>query len=171
MRIVGPPTADKGRVTSQIVALGIGHPRFTTEMFDPLWSAALRYCIDPVGLVAQAYKETGAGNFGGNVKPEHCNPCGLKIRYLGLYPEASGDLPLAHQMFPNWATGARAHAQHLRAYAGCPVEDTELVDPRYFLVFGKFQCIEFEDLGGKWAPSLTYGTELVALARKLRGGM
>ena len=62
-----------------------------------------------------------------------------------------------------------AQVQHLRAYAGWPV-DGLIVDPRYVWVIGKHRCETFQELGGKWAPSATYGTELVAIANRLREG-
>lgn len=177
MRIIGPPSADQDSVFVMLQNTASVHPRFTAEMFYPLWNAALRYGIDPIGVVAQATKETGAGQFTGKVKPEFCNPCGLKIRYQNLtFPDQPdpqpllGDKPLAHAMFPNWNVGATAHVQHLRAYAGWPLGDGELVvDPHYVFVVGKHWCENFEDLSGKWAPALDYGQGIVTIARRLQG--
>jgi N-acetylmuramoyl-L-alanine amidase len=136
-------------------------------MFPSLWSGAERYNIDPVGLVAQSYKETGAGNFPGRVKPEFYNTCGLKNRVLGLFPGVDdGDNPLAHARFASWEAGARAHAQHVRAYTGWPVRDDLVIDPRYWLVSGQ-KCEDWADLSGKWAPSATYGQEIEALMVRL----
>jgi len=137
-------------------------------MFDPLWAAALKYGVDPVGVIAQSGKETGWGNFGGNVRPEFYNTAGIKIRWQNLYPGVTDDdKPLAHSMFASWAVGAEAHVQHLRAYAGWPVTDQLIVDPRYVFVT-QHRCENFEELGGKWAPALSYGPELVAIARSLQ---
>lgn len=170
MRILGPPSVTVAHLSARLTLQADAHPRFLGEMFQPLWEAAESYTVDPVGMVAQAFKETGGGRYGGKVKPEHYNPCGLKIRHLDLYPGVTdGDNPLAHAMFPNWTTGCRAQAQHLRAYAGWPVHPENLVDPRYTLVIGRHRCESFEELGGKWAPSLTYGQEIVTLARRLLG--
>lgn len=164
MNIIGAPSASYDAVASRVP-----RGRFHDEMFDPLWSAAVDRGVDPVGVVAQSMKETGNGSFGGQVKPQFYNTCGLKVRHLGIYPEVNGDLPLAHQMFPNWRVGAIAHVQHLMAYAGHAVNHEPIVDPRYVWVIGKHSAVHFEELGGKWAPSSGYGSELVAIARKLRG--
>jgi hypothetical protein len=76
--------------------------------------------------------------------------------------------PLAHQLFPNWEVGSAAHAQHVRAYAGWPVSGRDMiVDPRYGLVIGKHTLTHWAELGGKWAPSPTYGTEIENLMQKL----
>lgn len=171
MRIIGPPSAARAVVLERVKVAPNVHARFVSEMFPALWDAALTYCIDPVGMVAQAAKETGWGQYGGNVRPEFYNTAGIKIRHQNLFPNVTtGDNPLAHAMFPNWAVGADAHAQHLRAYAGWPVEGRLITDPRYVFVNPSLRLENFEDLGGRWAPSASYGVELVAIARTLQGG-
>jgi hypothetical protein len=167
MRIIGPPTATADKVLSNLILMGAA-PLFTNSMLIPLWDAALEYAVDPVGVVAQSYKETAGGKFGGAVTAQFYNTAGIKVRHVGKFPGMDdGDRPLAHAQFASWHIGARAHVQHLRAYAACPVNDAEVVDPRYWLVIGRHNVVNFEDLGGKWAPSLTYGTELVAIAKRL----
>ncbi len=168
MRLIGPPTADWADVLLRVEAAG-AVDRFLDEMFPPLWDAAVRLTIDPVGVIAQAYKETAGGRFGGRVKPEHYNTAGIKVRHLGIYGlVTSGDQPLAHSMFASWDVGALAHVQHLRAYAGWPV-DGLIVDPRYWLVIGKHRLEDWSELGGKWAPSPTYGQEIEATMRRVQG--
>jgi N-acetylmuramoyl-L-alanine amidase len=167
MRILGPATADFGIVDANLVKMGAS-PLFRDAMFPALWEEAERYAVDPVGMVAQSYKETGGGKFGGAVTAQFYNTAGIKVRHLGKFPGVDdGDRPLAHAQFASWQIGARAHAQHLRAYANCPVPDDEIVDPRYWLVIGKHNAVNFEDLSGKWAPSSAYGSEIAAIGRKL----
>lgn len=170
LRIIGPPSATRSQVSGQLATLA-PHPRFIADIFHPLWDAAEHYIIDPVGAVAQSFKETGGGQFAGKVKPEFYNPCGLKIRNQQLFPGITDDdNPLAHAMFPNWEVGTMAQIQHLRAYTGWLVPIGELVvDPRYVFVVGRNTCENFSDLGGRWAPSPTYGNEIEALAKKLQG--
>lgn len=147
--------------------LGV-HPRFADEMFPALWDAAVTCGVDPVGLIAQAAKETRWGNYGGKVRPEFHNTCGLK-NGSSLFPGVDDlDNPLAHARFANWEVGALAHAQHLAAYAGARPPFGLIVDPRFELVAGKSRLENFEELSGKWAPSTTYGPELVKIARALQ---
>lgn len=167
MKILAPPSAELSLVRARVQDVMNADRLFVDDMLLPLWAAAEHYGVDPVGMVAQAGKETGFGRFGGQVKPTFCNPCGLKTSRPGQFPGVDdGDRPLAHERFASWRVGAAAMAQHLRAYAGAPVRDL-IVDPRYGLVFGKHRCEHFADLGGKWAPSPTYGTEVEAIAARL----
>jgi Mannosyl-glycoprotein endo-beta-N-acetylglucosaminidase len=160
MEIMRAPSADKSCVLAKLSTLTVA-PRFTQEMLPALWNAALRYGIDPVGLVAQSYKETGKGNFGGQVKPQFYNTAGIKVRHVDLFPGITdNDRPLAHQMFPNWEVGAVAHAQHICAYASKPITGELIVDPRYTLVAKNLNLKHWADLGARWAPSPTYGTEI-----------
>lgn len=170
MRIIGPPSAPQATVLAALGKLNPA-PLFVQDIAPALWQAGLDYTIDPVGMIAQSYKETGAGRFGGAVDARWCNTAGIKVRYVGKVPGVDdGDRPLAHQQFPGWRVGARAQAQHLRAYAGWPLDPAELVvDPRYDYVTGQ-RCEQWEDLGGRWAPSPTYGAEVVVLARTLQAG-
>ena len=171
MRILGPPPlgVTLGTLQAGLTALG-GNALFVNDMAPPLWAAAVKYAIDPVGMVAQAFKETAGGAFKGKVRAEFCNPAGLKLRHPGLFLGVTdGDNPLAHSMFANWAVGAEAHAQHLRAYTGCLLDGHLVVDPRLVFVVGRYRVETFEELGGKWAPSPTYGNEIVAIANRLQG--
>ena len=170
MKIAGQPSAARDHVLSKLAGLQSA-PLFTQEIFPRLWDAGLHYGIDPVGLVAQSHKETGGGRFTGNVRPRFYNTAGIKIRHLDLFPGVTdGDRPLAHQMFPNWEVGAAAHAQHVRAYAGWPVSGELIVDPRYGLVIGQHSLTDWSDLGGKWAPSATYGIEIEKTMQLLIAG-
>lgn len=181
MRIIGPPSASYGLVHDRLYAMALQgrvHDRFVSQMLDPLWECAGAYGIDPVGVVAQSFKETGAGKFGGRITEQWYNTCGLKIRHPGIVPAADGDAPLAHAMFASWDVGALAHVQHICAYTGQPVsqlQNVPIVDPRYDLVIGS-RLENWSELGGHWAPSPTYGTEIEALMvsisrlRPLEGG-
>jgi N-acetylmuramoyl-L-alanine amidase len=150
VNILGPPTAT---VATAAYNLGVVNKRFLAEMFSELWDAAARHGIDPVVMVAQSLKETGGGNYLGKVPATFYNTCGLKIRDPAL--------------------GAQAHAQHLIAYTQTDLGSwgEPLVDPRWVWVRkpDATPVLTVEALGGRWAPSPTYGTELAAICTRLRG--
>jgi hypothetical protein len=146
---------------------------FTDDMIPNLWTAAMKYAVDPVVVVAQAFKETGGGTFKRLVTPKFYNTAGLKLRHPDIEPGVTnGEVKLAHAMFPSWEVGAEAHVQHLRAYTGCPVVGDLMVDPRYvFVVMNGYRVETVEELSGKWAPSPTYGQEIVELANDLKAAI
>jgi N-acetylmuramoyl-L-alanine amidase len=171
VRIIGPPSAELHAV---ILRFDHQSPLALNEVVPALWAAALRYGVDPVGVVAQSAHETDWWRFTGQVKAEFRNTCGLKRneRMRKLFPDSlGGDLPLAHADFSSWTIGAEAHVQHICAYAGQPLPaGTLVVDPRYDHVKGKsFET--WKELGGQgsWAPNPEYGALVQALAIKLRG--
>lgn len=168
--ILGPPTAQIERVIANLPS-GFA-TRFRDDMLPALWRAAEDHGIDPVGMVAQAAKETAWGRFGNRVRPAFHNTCGLKIHtsQQALFRRVTdGDRPLAHAMFANWETGATAHAQHLLAYTGKRDVSGLIIDPRFTLVTGE-PISRWSELGGKWAPSPTYGIEIESIMQRLSSG-
>ena len=81
----------------------------------------------------------------------------------------------AHKKFDNWDQGVIAHLDHLALYAGASgypkniyqdkwigsnLNNNETYDPRHFnYLHGK--CKTVNSLGGNWAPSPTYGVEIL----------
>jgi N-acetylmuramoyl-L-alanine amidase len=140
-----------------------------TETFiglaDLYWKyASLRGGVNPAVAYVQAAKETGYGRFGGIINESYKNPCGLKIRVGG-----SDTDPNAHQRFNTWDEGVQAHLDHLALYAGAagyPRSDT--YDPRNFSsITGKATTVV--SLGGNWAPSASYGTEIMSMYNEMVG--
>lgn len=132
-------------------------------MIPALWAAAMKHGINPVVLIAQSAHETGWGNYRGVVDASFHNTCGLKKS------EGGGDSdPDAHARFPDWATGARAHAQHLYRYTGGVVAPEDIVDPRYGKIGPPF-ITRVTELGGRWAPASDYGAKVEDVARRLIG--
>lgn len=169
MRIVGSPSADRGTVAGNLAVIGV-HERFGGEMLDPLWEAGLYHGIDPVVMIGQAGHETNWGHFTGKVPATFRNPCGLKTRFN------KGDDPIDHERFGWWRVGAWAHAQHLCAYAGQPVDPLDLIDPRFDYAQAALNrlrdgrpCEQVEELGGMWAPREDYGRTVAAAVRRVRG--
>lgn len=168
MNIMGPPSEQLDVVQRALRDSGKSTALFTEVMVPALYKEALRYGIDPVVMIAQSAKETNYGRFTGKVKDWFCNTAGIKVhpQEQALYPGVTdGDNPLAHQRFGSWTMGARAHAQHLRAYCGAPVPVEDVVHPRYFVVNRRIKTVQ--ELSGSWAPSSTYGMEIVSIARSL----
>ncbi|NEZ43205.1 N-acetylmuramoyl-L-alanine amidase [Paenibacillus alvei] len=136
---------------------------------DLYWQLApLRGGIDPAIAYVQFAHETGFlyrdGRSAAGIDASYCNPCGLKITAGGGDYQAT-----AHKRFTNWREGITAHLDHLALYAGAdgyPKKDTP--DPRHFpYLIGTARTLE--ELGAKWAPSSSYGTQLVGKLAKLRG--
>jgi N-acetylmuramoyl-L-alanine amidase len=118
--------------------------------------------VNPAIAYVQAAKETGYGNFGGVLDESYKNPCGLKTSTGGADTD-----PNAHQRFNTWDEGVQAHLDHLALYAGAtgyPKSNT--YDPRHFVTI-KGTVVTVNALGGKWAPSLTYGEEINELYNDL----
>lgn len=122
------------------------------------WVLAAAEGVNPAGAYAQAAHETGFGNFGGVIDASYHNTCGMKTGSGGGNYD-----PGAHQRFDNWTDGIRAHIQHLALYAGAAgYPKADPIDPRHF-AWIKGKAPNFEDLGGKWAGSATYGDRIVKL--------
>jgi|GEM_PF-526248 len=124
--------------------------------------------VDPAIAYVQFAHETGflyrGGHSAAGIDASYCNPCGLKITAGGGDYQAS-----AHKRFRDWKEGITAHLDHLALYAGAagyPRSGTP--DPRHFTyLHGTARTLE--DLGAKWAPSSSYGANLVNELAKLRG--
>ena len=106
-------------------------------------------------VFAQAMKETGWLQFGGQVSVNQCNFAGIGAT------NPDGDKIPAGATFKDVRTGLRAQVQHLKAYATSAPLNNECVDPRYHIVgelYG-FGCAPgLYDLNGKWAvPGTDYG--------------
>ena len=101
---------------------------------------------------AQMCLETGYLRFGGLVKPEFHNYCGLGA----MDSEHPGEI------FETEQVGIRAHIQHLQAY-GTTEEVSlvkELVDPRYNWVHKTKYVENIYGLAGTWASDPMYGQKL-----------
>jgi len=129
---------------------------------DLYWALTPKAGVDPVVAYCQSAKETGYGKFGGVIDASYHNPCGIKTS------EGGGNYdPRAHQRFASWEDGVSAHIDHLALYAGAegyPKQNTP--DPRHF-PYLRGTAITVEQLGGKWAPSPTYGEDIVRLMEEL----
>jgi N-acetylmuramoyl-L-alanine amidase len=161
MKIVAEPSATTSAASTWAKRKG------ATDEFVGLaalyWQlASMHGGVDPAVAYAQAAKETGRGRFGGVIDASFHNPCGLKRREGGDNSD-----PKAHARFRSWRIGITAHLDHLALYAGSPGYPRPTTpDPRHFPQL-RGQAITVEALGGKWAPSPTYGKEIVKAVREM----
>lgn len=157
---MGPASADYATVLAHVP--GSAAPWYSAQALPHLWTAALDLGIDPLVMCAQTAVETGWGTFDGAIDASWNNTCGLKVR------DARGDRPEDHARFADLATGCRAHACHLLAYATTGPLPAWNPDPRSdFVPRGAAPTVQ--DLSGLWAPSRTYGQDIAAIVHRLRG--
>ena len=131
------------------------HQRFI-DAADYYWKYGEITGVRPEILYAQAAKETAYGKYTGQVKPEQNNWAGIKIK------NPTGDKPEDHETFATPEDGVRAHFNHISQYIGTePVGEPH---DRYFVlntVAWRGTVKNVEQLGGKWAPDVTYGYNIV----------
>lgn len=138
------------------------HQRFI-DVADYYWKYGEITGIRPEVLYGQAAKETGFGKYTGQVKPEQNNWAGIKIK------NPIGDRPDDHESFATPEDGVRAHFNHISVYIG-GIEPVGEPHDRYYViqtVAWKGTVKNVEQLGGKWAPDVTYGYNIVV--KMLRG--
>jgi len=124
------------------------------------WWFCAQAGLRPEVLYAHHGKETNLGRFGGVLDESFCNCAGVKKAGGG------GDYdPEAHERFPDWDDGVRAHVNHMLAYVhgkaavfiGEPHARAKVVQTTVWA--GSIRTVE--DLNGRWAPAVTYGADLV----------
>ena len=178
MKIINKPTATYKQCEEWIKSKKSAN-KLALENLPIMWNCAIKNGIDPVILIAQSMKETGWYNFGGVVPASFHNPCGLKITKGGGDREVG-----AHMKFESWEDGIMAQSDHLALYAGGPyvpkyspecashlnadhMDNGTTKDPRHFTyLFGK--CPTVESLGCNWAPSASYGTDIVKMIKEVQ---
>lgn len=176
MKIMNKPTATIEQVYAWLETKN-PHP-LATAMVSIFFEKAVKEGVDPIVVIAQAMKETGYFRFKGVLRPNFCNTCGLKGNKGG------GDLdPNAHTRFDYWEDGIQAHIDHIALYAGasncpkygvnCPQSQKEeykkngnTLDPRHF-PYLKGKCTTVESLSKNWAPSSTYGEDIVKMCKEI----
>ena len=125
------------------------------EIVDLYYQEANREGLKWDIAFCQALVETGFFRFGGTVVPEQNNFCGLgttSATVRGAY-------------FPTPRDGVRAHIQHLMAYCTPRTPQTNVIDPRYYLVYsGKMKTGFFtywSQLNGRWATGSYYAEKIL----------
>lgn len=137
------------------------NPLYGRDRWVAIYNAYRDACrIEGVNLsvaLVQMVHETNFLKFGGTVQASQNNFAGI----------GTVDKNTPGNVFPDVATGALAHVQHLKAYASTEPLATTLVDPRFrFVKRGVAPTIR--SLTGKWAADPAYGEKLVTLWNRLR---
>lgn len=147
-------------------ACTLGATQTFIDLADIIWREAISRGVNPVVAYCQSAKETGYGKFGGVLDASYNNPCGMKTKAGGSDTDKN-----AHQRFSSWEEGVAAQLDHLALYAGATGYPKSVTpDPRHFpYIAGK--CKTVETLGGAWAPSATYGTDIVSMMKKLEASV
>lgn len=159
--IFGPSTVSLAQAQAWARSRG-AHQRFI-DVAPLYWSIAPRYGVAPEGPYGQAAKETDSGHYTGVVGPERHNWCGLKKTTGGDNYD-----PDAHAVFQTDYDGVLAHILHWARYGGAtaPAPGDALLDTRWLAV--KWVITTVEEMGGRWAPSLSYGTETATVIDSVR---
>ena len=143
--------------------------------------------VNPAVTYVQSAKETNFMKFGGVLDASYNNPCGMKLSIGGSDTDAK-----AHKVFASWNDGIQAQVDHLALYAGKAgypkysedlkqyyisqglnydpngvyLKNGKTTDPRHFAsIYGVAKNVE--DLGGRWAPSPSYGTDMLSMMDQL----
>lgn len=159
---------------------------YYNAVIDAYYSIAPIYGIRADVAVAQMIKETGFLTFSGIVQIDMFNFAGIYAPGQPLTDDDKNavenngtDLSKAYIVvgeygarFSSIANGVEGHIQHLLAYAKgiTPTSDNRIygntiADPKYKVVKNLYggQATTVQALGGKWAPSLTYGNEIAKI--------
>ncbi len=166
MEITGTVTGNKAALE---LYLSAKNPELDSEYIETLVYCYAYYSgLENIRFdvaFAQACLETGFFKFGGDVKREQNNFCGLGAVGGGACGNA----------FASIALGVLAHVQHLKAYANTDELSLACVDPRFtYVTRGVAKYVEWlginENPQGKgWATDIGYGKKILALMEEMSG--
>ncbi len=118
---------------------------FVEKVIPSIYKQSVEIGINPLFVVAHATKESGWGKFGGQVKREQNNYCGIKTTDNSRFAS-----------FSTIDEGVQAHIEHLGLYIGLdgyPLSDT--VDPKHFSsLLGKAKSVK--DVCKAWTREDNY---------------
>ena len=160
--IMNTPTTDVAQMRAWATARGANV--LFIDLAPTFYNVAITVGVDPAVLYTQSAKETNFMRFTGVLDESYMNSAGIKTTTGGDDYD-----PNAHHRFDSWEQGIRAQADHLALYAGAPgYPDPNSPDPRHFdFLAGRAPMVE--QLGGNWAPSETYGLEIIRYMNELYG--
>ncbi len=154
-KILGTPQATIDRMYQFVMSKNPGSS-FSREIAATFYNLGVKYGIRGDIALCQSCIETGWFRYTGGtaVTPSDHNYCGLGVTTKGQ----------KGCQFSTIAEGVAAQLQHLWAYAttaALPSGWTK-VDPRFNYV-SRGCAPTWEGLGGKWATSSTYGTQIISV--------
>lgn len=157
-RLIAPPRGTPEKVIRYAESVGATRPLDTRRYINEIYRLAPLVGLDPAIVVAQSSLETAGWT--SSYWTESLNPAGIRITASGVSSYT-------------WTTGtaaARYHLVHLYIYAagaidpGHPLYPYRADGPGYQnavnLGYGG-QSKTIDDLTGKWAVDLNYGTKIV----------
>jgi hypothetical protein len=135
------------------------NPALGKTGWTEVWTAYRDACqtegVNQTLALVQMLHETNWLKFGGTVQARQNNFAGLGVTGAGV----------AGLSFPDVATGALAHVQHLKAYGSTLPLKATLVDPRFRYV-KRGTAPTLQGLTGRWAADPDYADKLLKLYRQ-----
>jgi hypothetical protein len=155
--IMGEGLADQVDLSAFLLSNNPGaDPAFIEELTTLYLEESAIEGINHDIAFAQMCLETGYLRYGGLVKPEMNNFCGLGA--------ISADYP--GESFSSPQIGVRAHIQHPKAYASSERLNQELVDPRFRWVrYGSAPTVD--KLTGTWTADREYGVKILGILGRM----
>lgn len=153
--IVGTPVASIDRMYQFVKSK---NANFDREIAVQMYNMGVKYNIRGDIALCQSCIETGWFKYTGGtaVTPDDHNYCGLGVTTKGQ----------KGCQFSTVAQGCEAQIQHLFAYATTKALPYAQVDPRFKYVT-RGCAPTWESLGGKWATSTTYGTQILQVYNQM----
>lgn len=154
-KITGTAVATVEQMRTYIAGINPAAPELATLYLEEGKKEGIRGDV----AFAQSCLETGNFHFGGDVKPEQNNYCGLGATGGGV----------AGNSFATPQLGIRAQVQHLKAYANTEPLSGDLIDPRFSYVqrgcapYVEWLGIPDNPSGKGWAAGKDYGAKILKI--------
>lgn len=154
-KITGAATATAAQMRAYITKINPDAPDLAAIYLEEGEKEGIRGDV----AFAQSCLETGNWGFGGDVKPEQNNYCGMGATGGGV----------AGNSFETPRLGIRAQIQHLKAYANTEPLSGDLIDPRFAYVkrgcapYVEWLGIKENPEGRGWASGANYGAEILKI--------
>ncbi|MCD8199068.1 MAG: glucosaminidase domain-containing protein [Phascolarctobacterium sp.] len=161
--IFGPPVATKDQAATLILQNNPTAQLACTvpALVDIYWEEAASEGVRPDLALCQAIIETGFFKYGGDVRHNQNNFCGLGVTGGGKKGAS----------FKSPKIGVRAHIQHLLAYTLKRLPSKPIVDPRYKVAHNirleRGIVDTWYGLNGNWATGSQYCEKIMAIYQRM----